>query len=193
MLAAAALLMFMTPAHADIAGVGSVIDADTIEIYGQRIRLYGIDAPESCQTCTDASGRAWRCGQRAALALQVLIARRTVSCQPRDTDRYGRIVARCQQGDIDIGQWLVGQGLALAYAGTRKPTSRPSGRPLQRSAGCGPARSRLPGIGAGSTARAGESGNLNGEDALATASEPGGPASAACRHQGGLQADQESG
>jgi endonuclease YncB( thermonuclease family) len=47
--------------------------------------------------------------------LQVLIARRTVSCQPRDTDRYGRIVARCQQGDSDIGQWLVGQGLALAY------------------------------------------------------------------------------
>jgi endonuclease YncB( thermonuclease family) len=56
--------------HADIAGVASVIDADTIEIHGQRIRLYGIDAPESCQTCIDASGRTWRCGQRAALGLQ---------------------------------------------------------------------------------------------------------------------------
>jgi endonuclease YncB( thermonuclease family) len=116
-LIAAALmgLALPTPAHADVVGVASVIDADTIEIHGERIRLYGIDAPESCQTCIDASGRTCRCGQRAALALQNLIGRRTVSCQQRDVDRYGRIVAQCQQGDIDIGEWLVGQGLALAY------------------------------------------------------------------------------
>jgi endonuclease YncB( thermonuclease family) len=101
-------------AHAEIAGVASVVDADTIEIHGERIRLYGIDAPESCQTCTDASGRTWSCGQTAALALQDLIGRRTVSCQ-RDMDRCGRIVAQCQQDDIDISEWLVGQGLALAY------------------------------------------------------------------------------
>jgi endonuclease YncB( thermonuclease family) len=110
-----ALIMITTLAHADIAGVVSVIDADTIEIHGQRIRLYGIDAPESCQTCEDAFGRTWRCGQRAALALQDLIGRRTVSCAERDIDRYGRLVAQCQQGDIDIGEWLVSQGLALAY------------------------------------------------------------------------------
>jgi endonuclease YncB( thermonuclease family) len=101
----------------------SVIDADTIEIHGERIRLHGIDAPESRQTCEDASGRTWRCGQRAALALQDLIGRRTVCCQQRDIDRYGRIVAQCKQGDTDIGEWLVGQGLALAYGGTRSRTS----------------------------------------------------------------------
>ena len=111
----AVLTAACNPADAKIAGVASVIDADTIEIHGQRIRLYGIDAPESRQTCLDAAGRKWRCGQRAALTLQDLIGRRTVSCDERDVDRYGRIVGRCLLGDIDINKWLVSQGLALAY------------------------------------------------------------------------------
>jgi endonuclease YncB( thermonuclease family) len=112
LVAAAALLVFMTPADADIAGVASVTDADTIEIHGQRMRLYGVDAPESCQTCIDAFGRTWRCGQRAARAAGPDLPR-TVTCSERDIDRCGRIVAR--QGETDIGEWLVGQGLAPAY------------------------------------------------------------------------------
>jgi endonuclease YncB( thermonuclease family) len=102
-------------AHADLIGVASVIDADTIEIHGQRIRLHGIDAPEGGQVCLDAAGQKWRCGQRAALALQDLIGRRTVACDERDVDRYGRIVGRCLVDDLDINEWLVAQGLALAY------------------------------------------------------------------------------
>ncbi len=38
-----------TPALADVAGTASVIDGDTIEVHAQRIRLHGIDAPESRQ------------------------------------------------------------------------------------------------------------------------------------------------
>jgi endonuclease YncB( thermonuclease family) len=102
-------------AGGEIAGVASVVDPDTIEIHGQRIRLHGIDAPEGGQTCLDAAGRNWRCGQRAALALQDLIGRRTVTCDERDVDRYGRIVGRCLVGGLDINEWLVAQGLALAY------------------------------------------------------------------------------
>jgi endonuclease YncB( thermonuclease family) len=46
-------------ALADIAGVASVIDADTLEIHGTRIRLHGVDAPESGQQCNRADGTSW--------------------------------------------------------------------------------------------------------------------------------------
>ncbi len=64
----------------------SVIDGDTIEIHGQRIRFHGIDAPESRQTCV-AGGEEWRCGQEAALALAELIGRSPVTCRERNVDR----------------------------------------------------------------------------------------------------------
>jgi endonuclease YncB( thermonuclease family) len=42
----------------------------------------------------NARSHQWRCGQQAALALRDLIGRRTVSCDQRDVDRYGRTVSR---------------------------------------------------------------------------------------------------
>ena len=98
-----------------IIGVASVIDGDTIEIHSTRIRLHGIDAPESRQVCQDANGKDYRCGQRAALSLSDFIGRKTVSCTPKDKDRYGRTVAVCYTGGVDINGWLVRNGYALAY------------------------------------------------------------------------------
>lgn len=97
-----------------IAGTASVIDGDTVEIHGQRLRLHAIDAPESRQTCL-RDGVPWRCGQAAALALAARIGRQPLRCQQTDTDRYQRVVARCHLGSEDLGGWLVGQGLAMAY------------------------------------------------------------------------------
>lgn len=105
-----------SPAAAtSIVGVASVIDGDTIEIRGVRIRLHGIDAPESRQLCTRPTGERWRCGQQASLALSDQIGRSTVSCDPRDTDRYGRTVAVCSSRGVDLNGWLVTQGWAVAY------------------------------------------------------------------------------
>lgn len=97
-----------------ITGTASVIDGDTLEIHGKRIRLHAIDAPESRQTC-ERGGEAWRCGQASALALADKIGRRPVSCEQTDVDRYKRIVARCFASGEDLNGWLVGQGLAVAY------------------------------------------------------------------------------
>jgi endonuclease YncB( thermonuclease family) len=114
-LAFAALLCWpIIAGAADLSGRASVIDGDTIEIHGQRIRLHGIDAPESRQTC-EAAGQTYRCGQQAALALADHIGQRAVACEQRDVDRYGRVVAVCIAGTEDLNAWLVSQGLALAY------------------------------------------------------------------------------
>jgi endonuclease YncB( thermonuclease family) len=99
----------------EIAGVASVIDADTIEIHGQRIRLFGIDAPEGGQLCVRPNGERWRCGQRASLALADRIGRATVRCEPRDIDRYRRVVAVCFKGAEDLNRWMVANGWAVAF------------------------------------------------------------------------------
>jgi endonuclease YncB( thermonuclease family) len=100
----------------EIVGHASVIDGDTIEISGTRIRLHGIDAPESAQTCMKG-GQSYRCGLQATLALADLVRSHLVRCDPVSQDQYRRTVARChtEDGKIDIGAQLVRQGVAVAY------------------------------------------------------------------------------
>lgn len=113
---AGALLFGALPTLAqEIAGRASVIDGDTLEIHGVRIRLFGIDAPEGGQTCRSAAGKNWRCGTVAARKLDELTRGKTVRCAQRDIDRYGRVVAVCIAGGRDVSAELVEQGLAVAY------------------------------------------------------------------------------
>ncbi len=109
-----ALYLLATPALADVAGTASVIDGDTIEVHGQRIRLHGIDAPESRQLCR-LDSRPGQCGKDAANALAEKIARRPVTCEDLGRDRYKRIIGRCAVAGEDMGAWMVSQGWALAY------------------------------------------------------------------------------
>jgi len=98
-----------------IVGRASVIDGDTIDIRGTRIRFNGIDAPESQQSCRDRSGDYYACGRRAAFALADKIDAQTLSCQVQDHDKYGRSVATCALGSVDLNGWMVSSGWALAY------------------------------------------------------------------------------
>ena len=101
---------------APISGHAWIVDGDTIRIGGVRIRLDGIDAPEWDQTCADANGRTWACGRAATRALRDRTRGKDLSCLPRATDRYGRIVAVCSLADgTDVNAWLVRQGWAVAY------------------------------------------------------------------------------
>lgn len=99
----------------ELAGQGSVIDGDTLEIHGTRIRLWGIDAPESSQLCRGEDSLPYRCGAKAANELDRFIAGRAVSCEPVSRDVYGRTVATCSVAGVDLGDWLVRGGLAFDW------------------------------------------------------------------------------
>jgi endonuclease YncB( thermonuclease family) len=96
-------------------GQATIIDGDTLEISRTRIRLWGVDAPESTQVCRGEDSLRYQCGAQAANALDAFIARRTVTCMPVSLDRYGRTVATCSVGGADLGEWLVRNGLALDW------------------------------------------------------------------------------
>lgn len=100
---------------APIAGRARIIDGDTIEISGERIRLFGIDAPESRQQCRTGSGRDYPCGRVATRALTAAIRGSQVNCIPIDHDRYDRDVAICTAGGHDLGDVMVRSGNAIDY------------------------------------------------------------------------------
>jgi endonuclease YncB( thermonuclease family) len=99
----------------DLTGQASIIDGDTLEIHGTRIRLWGMDAPESSQLCRGEDSLLYRCGAQAANDLDAFIAGRPVSCIPISLDQYRRTVATCSVDGVDLGEWLVRNGLALDW------------------------------------------------------------------------------
>ena len=114
-IAAILLQVLSSPAHAEtLSGQARVVDGDTFIISSQRIRLNGIDAPETKQSCT-RDGRRWACGKAATRAMRKLIGSNQVRCEVSGRDRYDRVIAACYAGSRDLQQQLVRQGLALAY------------------------------------------------------------------------------
>jgi endonuclease YncB( thermonuclease family) len=115
------LTLVVSPAHADtIAGRATVIDADTLEIRGERIRILDIDAPESGQFCfkklQSIEEGAWPCGLQAALALSYWIGEQTVTCETttQETTELSKTwLARCSVAGQDVAEWLAASGWAV--------------------------------------------------------------------------------
>ena len=96
-------------------GTVFVVDGDSINIGRERIRLYGIDAPEALQTCKDSAGAVYDCGQRSTEALKNLLRGKTIRCESRGNDEYGRVVAICVADGVDVNAQQVESGMAVAY------------------------------------------------------------------------------
>ena len=110
------------PAHADVltiypvlSGRARVVDGDTLDVDGVRVRLEGIDAPEKAQRCARRGGGTWRCGRAATRALRRLVAGRTVRCADLGRGRYGRMLGLCHVGALEVNGEMVRRGLAWAF------------------------------------------------------------------------------
>ena len=117
-------LLFLLAARLDpgemhaVEGRATVNDGDTITLGAERIRLRGIDAPEFDQQCR-SGGTDYACGRRSREALVALIGGRPVSCSGDGRDRYGRILAVCSVGGVNINSRQVETGWAIAYGDYR--------------------------------------------------------------------------
>lgn len=96
--------------------ISKIIDADSLKSGKLNMRLYGIDAPEKDQICTNHLNREYKCGMKATDFLSQLINKQAkLTCEIKDIDRYKRLVVRCFQQGQDIAQLLVQAGWAVAY------------------------------------------------------------------------------
>ena len=102
-----------------ITGDSRIIDGDTVKIGTERIRLKGIDAPETSQSCR-CNGKKVMCGQQATQALIDYVGKNEISCVAKERDNYGRLIGECfieRDGiKINLNQWMVRNGHAVAYA-----------------------------------------------------------------------------
>jgi endonuclease YncB( thermonuclease family) len=112
-----ALTFLAPPAHAEIiTGKARIVDGDTIEVAGTRIRLEGIDAPERGQDCKDRLGQPYDCGATAVRTLVDLTKGQEVTCEPVGQDRYRRTLAICRlPSGLDLNAEMVRQGRSVAF------------------------------------------------------------------------------
>ena len=111
---AAAAFAGSAVASETLQGPVRVIDGDTLQMGAERIRLHGIDAPETRQPCL-RDARVWMCGKEAAVLLTNLIGRSAVRCEISDRDRWGRAVAECFLGEESLNRQMVAHGWAFDW------------------------------------------------------------------------------
>ena len=110
------LVMRACPSVAsEVHGLAAITDGDTVVVAGKKIRLNGIDAPETDQVCLTVKDEFWSCGVAARDALIAKTKGLIWSCDLTGTDRYGRFLGTCFVEGDDINRWMVQEGWALAF------------------------------------------------------------------------------
>lgn len=109
------LVALPVPAFAEtVSGGADVVDGDTLVIEGRHVRLFGIDAPETAQTC-ERNGETWACGEESVRQLTQLIGTQPVTCRGSEVDQYSRLLAVCHAGRFELNRTLVQHGWATAF------------------------------------------------------------------------------
>jgi len=106
-----------------ISGIAKVIDGDTIKIKNNKIRLFGIDAPERKQQCQKpwlsisffTFKKNYQCGKISTNILKSKINNKFIICKFNNKDRYNRFIAECYKDKKNINRWMVLNGYAVAY------------------------------------------------------------------------------
>ena len=100
-------------------GTNCVVDGDTIWYRGTKIRITGIDTPETHQPKCAAEAKLGAAATRRMLQL-VNAGPFTLQSINRDEDRYGRKLRILKRGGKSLGDILVEEGLARYYKGGRR-------------------------------------------------------------------------
>lgn len=120
-----------------IIGVARIVDGDTVDVDGIRIRLTDIDACESGQPAR-VGGRVIDCGAWATNIVTQLAGGRELRCVPAGTDRYDRILAECHLPDgRSLNLEAVRLGAVFLYDPQRAPGSYRRTADEARASGAG--------------------------------------------------------
>lgn len=111
----AVLCVLASQAIGEVKGRFEVVDGDTFRVGRETVRLFGLDAPESDQTCQTEQRVDWACGAWVTEQVQARYDGQWAVCAPLGSDRYDRVIARCEVRGQDVGEVLVSEGLAFAY------------------------------------------------------------------------------
>ncbi|MFC5067859.1 thermonuclease family protein [Flaviflagellibacter deserti] len=101
-----------------ICGPGSaptcVVDGDTFRLNGERMRIESIDTPE-IHTNLCGGQREIGLGRKAGLRLAELLNSGPLAVTRTGHDRYGRTLVLVRAGGRDLGEVLIGEGLARRW------------------------------------------------------------------------------
>ena len=98
----------------EILGFARIIDGDTIVINSKKIRLEGIDAPETKQKC-EKNLKKYYCGKKSTKELKKKISDFLINCSISGVDKYKRYLGTCFKKKTNLNKWMVRNGYAVAY------------------------------------------------------------------------------